>query len=418
MTSTTPNPAILTGLRNPANAYMAATGASMAGSALGMLGATAATTVASRNGGLATGLFVSVTFLASALAVPYAPRVAHRLHVRRTFAAAKALSAVAWIAAGVALLFGAPPLATLIVAAPAFGISAGVAAIVSPTLGKAYLRAAHTAHSAARMAVVGGVAWAAGALAGGALLNHVVFGWGVLLNGILTGVLVVTVTRIAPPTEPHAQRAVDHPWRSVIGVLRSDRVVALTSIQVVLTMLFIAPLVSLTVPIADGLRDESLVILGSLLMAAIGTGNLLAPWVVHRETARHPALSGAARTAVAAGGTMVVLGVVSLVLTRRIELATWVVIGIAFGAFRFASRALAKGSAAEGGEPGHASANLAAVGLVGSLAAPFGTMLWGALIDGVSAEAALLVGATGGILGSLAVLAAARTTTPAEPATP
>ncbi|MFM8971526.1 MAG: hypothetical protein ACKOOG_02560, partial [Actinomycetota bacterium] len=74
------------GLRNPGNAFMAAVGLSMAGSAVGMLGATAATN-SGAHGGLATGAFLSVMLLASGLAVPYAPRVTHRLHVRRTFAA-------------------------------------------------------------------------------------------------------------------------------------------------------------------------------------------------------------------------------------------------------------------------------------------------------------------------------------------
>lgn len=399
------------GLRNPGNAFMAAAGLSMAGSAVGMLGATAATN-SGAHGGLATGAFLSVMLLASGLAVPYAPRVTHRLHVRRTFAAAKALSAVAYTVAGIALLLGAPPVVTLVLAAPAFGIAGGLAGNASPVLGRSYLGAEHTAHSAARMGVIGGVSWSVGALAGGVLLSHVAYGWGVLLNGIVTGVLAVTVLRMPPAVEPHAQRAVEQPWRSAVATLRANRTVRLASAQGIVTLVFIAPLIALTVPVADGLRNGSAVRLGSLLMATIAAGEFLTPRVVRRETRRHSALSGSARVAVVTGAAVIVLGLVSLAVSGPIELVAWAVIGCTIGAHHFASRSLGRGAAAEAGAPTHSSANLAAVALCG-LAAPVGTMLWAGIIDAGHTEVALLVGGVGGILGSLVVLARSRSV-PAE----
>ena len=406
MTATEP---IRSGLRNPANAFMAAVGLSMAGSAVGMLGATAATT-SGAHGGLATGGFLSVMLLASGLAVPYAPFVTHRLHVRRAYTAAKTLSAAAYTVAGIALLLGAPPAVTLILSAPAFGIAGGLAGNASPVLGKAYLAADHTAHSAARMGVIGGISWSAGALAGGALLSHVAYGWGVLLNGLVTGVLVLTVLRMPPAVEPHAQRAVEHPWRSAIGTLRNSRTVRLAFAEGVVVLVFIAPLVAMTVPVADGLRDESAVRLGSLLMAAIGAGEFLTPLVVRRETQRHSALTGSARVAVIAGLAVIALGLSAIGLSDGIELVAWTVIGFAIGTFRFASRSLSRGAAAEVHAPSHSSANLAAFALCG-LAAPFGTMLWAGLIDSGNTGAALIVGGVGGILGSLVVLGRSRSAT-------
>jgi hypothetical protein len=83
------------------------------------------------------------------------------------------------------------------------------------------------------------------------------------------------------------------------------------------------------------------------------------------------------------------------------------VVGVLFGGFRYATTALFVGSAAESGAVKDATTNLAAAMLVGGLTAPLGTLLWSAVIGGVSADAALFVGGVGAALGARVVRAGA-----------
>ena len=116
--------------------------------------------------------------------------------------------------------------------------------------------------------------------------------------------------------------------------------------------------------------------------------------------------------ATAGAGTMIlVLGMASLAFTGQVELAVWLVAGIVFGGFRYAATALFVGSAAESGRIEDATTNLAAAMLVGGLAAPVGTLLWSAVIGGVSADAVLIVGGVGAVVGALVVHLPASTIT-------
>jgi len=112
-----------------------------------------------------------------------------------------------------------------------------------------------------------------------------------------------------------------------------------------------------------------------------------------------------------AGLALLLLGAVSLVVSDQPELLAWLVVGVLFGGFRYATTALFVGSAAESGAVEDATTNLAAAMLVGGLAAPLGTLLWSAVIGGVSADAALFVGGAGAVLGALTVRLASSGTT-------
>jgi hypothetical protein len=88
--------------RRTSTAYMAAVGCSVAGSAAGFLGATGTTNAAGNpgNGAVYTGIYVSAVLLTSALVIPYAPMLSHRLGARSLFIKCKAVTAVVGLPLG------------------------------------------------------------------------------------------------------------------------------------------------------------------------------------------------------------------------------------------------------------------------------------------------------------------------------
>lgn len=413
MPHTTDERSAAPGLAPPARAYLLATACSTVGTVLGLLGATGATTAAggSAHGAVYTGAYTAVVLLTSALSVPYAPRVCRRLSTRRAFSTVQATSAAVWVVAGALLLLGAPTMPVLLVAAPLFGVTGGITVVLRPVLAKSYLTSGGTADAFARVSVVNGAAWAVGALGGGMLLSNVALGWGLVLNGVLSSALVLTVRRISPAAEPAEPRSADHPWRDLRGALSASRSLRWTTVLGCTITLFVSPLTSLVVPISQDLRRTPLLAGSGLLMSAFAAGQFLSPRLVQLLSARREDLTAATLATAGAGTMVLVLGLASLAFTGQVELAAWLVVGIVFGGFRYAATALFVGSAAESGRTEDATTNLAAAMLVGGLAAPVGTLLWSAVIGGVSADAALVVSGVGAVAGALVVHLPARSVT-------
>lgn len=398
------------GRSRAASFYMVTTALSVVGTALGLLGATAATTAAggAAHGAFYTGVYMTVTFIGSALVAPYAPHICAHLSVRGAYAWIQAINAATYLVAGLALLGGASTMPTLLVAAPIFGATSGVSLVLLPPLSKAYLTSADTARAYARVSVATGIAWFVAGIVGGQLLSHIPFGWGLVLKAPLTVGLALTAACIRPASEPEVPWVPERPWRDAGKALRDSRVLRWTAAVGALVMVFLAPTASLVVPIAQDLRRSPEVAGAGLLMAAFAVGEIATPRVVQRLASRWAILPASAFAVAFGGGSLVALGVVSLLLSHGIELVAWLVIGIAFGAFRFAARSLTGGSAADSGRPEDAAANLAASTTVGLLVAPVGTLTCSIGIDLLSADAAVLLGGVGAIVGSALLLRALR----------
>lgn len=390
--------------------YLLATAASVAGSAVGVLAATGATTAAGGTGSGAayTGAYTAAVMLASAVTVPYAPRLAHRFGTRRTFVWGKAVGAAAWAVAGVCLLLGAPPFGVLLVAAPFLGAPMGATGVVTPLVTRAYVDSPNMSAAYARVSVYSGVAWGLGALGGGYLLSAVPLGWGLLLNGALTLPLVVSTRRTEPPTALAEPPRSDRPWRDIRTSLAESRDLRLAALLGCAVTVFVAPLSSLIVPITQDLRHEPLLVGAGLLLAAMAAGEFLSPRVVALVVRGRSELAASADAAFGAGITLLAFSLSALVLTDAAELVAWVVIGVGFGATRYASRALTVGAATESRGPAHSTGSLAALTLTAGLAAPVGSLLWSGLIGGVSAEAATLIGGLAGVVAAVLVLRAVR----------
>lgn len=372
---------------------MAATAVSVVGSVIALLAATATATAAGGldRGAMYAGVYMALVLVASALALPYAPRYCFRLGTRRSFAGAQSLAAIAWLLAGTLLLLGVAPMPVLLVAAPFFGAFAGTTTVLKPALAKAYLATPRVSTSQARMSVVSGVAWAAGAMAGGTLLNSVALGWGLVINGVLSMPLALIVLRITPTVAVHEPVTRGRPWHDIrVALSESAPLRAATVLGCAMT-LFLFPMVSLIVPITQQLRHEPLLIGAGLLIATMGIGEMFSPLILRALSAGRDEFPAATVSAALAGGTLIAFGVTSLVLSDVPELVAWAIIGLALGALNYATKALAIGAAAESRGPEQATRSLASCMLVVGLFAPIGVLAWSLLISGFSAVGLLLL---------------------------
>ena len=405
-----------TGPARAAAVYVAVTGLATMGGAFGLLGATGTATAAGTRttGPLYTGAYLAVTLLAAGLATPYAPRLAARRGIRSTYVRALGANAALWLLTGTALLLGTPAMPTLLATALPIGVTSGMLVVLRPILSKAYLTAVRTSGAVARTAIVAGVAWSIGSLVGGQVLSHIALAWGLVINGALSAPFVLAVIRRTPTVEPAAPPPTGRPWRTAWSALSANRILRLSALLSAVAMLCLAPVTTLVVPIAQDLRQSPLVVGAGLLMTSFALGELCSPPLVRRlGIARHDLPAGAIAASLA-GLALVALAVASAILGHRIELLAWLAIGLAFGALRFAAKALYVGAAAEAGREADAAHNLAAATLVGLLAAPFGTLACGTLIGVLSADSAVLISGVAGALAAFGLFRASRHLGPAD----
>lgn len=395
--------------RNPGTRYAAAYGIAAAGGAFGFLGATGAATEAGApaRGAIATGVLLALYQLSAAMATPYVPRICRFVGPRVAFARLQGASAGLWCTTGVALLLGAPSLPVLLVAAVPVGFAGGLMAVLRPILAQCYFGARNMSRAIATMSVIVGVAWAAGALLGGWLLSSAALGWGLVIYGLTSMVLAATVSRVGPALEPAAPRATTRAWHAAWTTLKNNRVVRWSAVLGATGALCITPIAGLVVPIAHSFRAGRPLSGASFLMASFSIGQLCSPIAVRGLARRRAELPAGALATALCGGALVALGVVSALLAHAVgELAVWVVIGILFGATRFASGALYFGAAAESGPESDASCNLATVALISLLMAPVGVLVCSAVLGSVSAEVAVLLsGAGASVVGSFVMRA-------------
>lgn len=396
--------------RSPGRIFLAATALSVAGSAAGVLGATGATTIAGqlRDGAIYTGCFLALMLLASGLAVPFVPVLTARVGVTRALVIAKTLTAASWFLVGVALLLGAPAFPTLMFAAPLFGTLTAFGGVLQPIATKCYLATSQMSRAYARLSVVTGLAWGFGALAGGLFLNLGSPGWGLVINGILTVPLCLVLRYVRPPVRPALPARQPGAVRNIARTLRANRQLRNTTILGSAVGIFVAPMGSLVVPLSQALRQEPLYRGAGLLMAGMALGQVLSPRLVHRLSRHRNDLGSSAIAALSVGVVLAVFALCSLLVTRQFELALWMLLSIAYGMTRFASRSLTIGSAAESDSEDRATTSLAVLFFVAGFTAPIGMLIWSVLIGSVSAESALLFGAVGITLVSAPIFLASR----------
>jgi hypothetical protein len=362
-----------------------------------LLSATGITTAAGPidSGAIYTGLYIVIGLVAGALTMPYAPHLCRVLGTRPAFAWATSLLSGFWILVALLIFLGVPPLPVLLLAAPVGGGLIGFTTVLSPVVYKAYLSSSDMTQVMARMTVVKGVAAAVGALASGFLISSGTEAFGLLVAGLLRIPLAFFALRIAPALSIADPLQTPTPWGDIVTSLKESPGLRRATFLACGLAMFVAPLLSLVVPLTQALRREPLLQGAGLLMASISIGELLSPIVVSRFRVKRTPIASSALASVATGGILLALAVASMTLSNEIELVVWGILGIGFGATHFASRALTFGAAAEAQAVHDLSKSLAAMLFSARLVAPVGILAWSAILSWGSAPAALIFGAVG-----------------------
>jgi hypothetical protein len=317
------------------------------------------------------------------------------LGTRPAFAWATSLLSGFWILVALLIFLGVPPLPVLLLAAPVGGGLIGFTTVLSPVVYKAYLSSSDMTQVMARMTVVKGVAAAVGALASGFLISSGTEAFGLLVAGLLRIPLAFFALRIAPALSIADPLQTPTPWGDIVTSLKESPGLRRATFLACGLAMFVAPLLSLVVPLTQALRREPLLQGAGLLMASISIGELLSPIVVSRFRVKRTPIASSALASVATGGILLALAVASMTLSNEIELVVWGILGIGFGATHFASRALTFGAAAEAQAVHDLSKSLAAMLFSARLVAPVGILAWSAILSWGSAPGALIFGAVG-----------------------
>ena len=383
--------------------YLGAVAVSTVGSAVGALESTfISTTSSSSAGGLRTAIMLVELLVFSTLTVPLVPSLASRVGTRQLYVLTMLGTVVFWCAGGGAILAGLPAYLTMLIVTPLIGVTLGLTTVLSPLFARQYLGSGTMAGAYARLSVITGLSWGAGALLGGRYFDHVSSGYGILTRGLLALPLVVVIA-VVQPIAGEVQRP--SPRSSgVRGVLRDA--FAVNDLRVVITLssavaVFALPYLSLIVPIAAALRQTPLASGAGLLMAGTSVGEIMSPLLVSRLQRRLSALPAAVAAAAGCAGCLLVFAAVSALTSDEAELALWVAIGIAFGALRYAVKSLELDAAVNSGVD--STEAVAVVSFAKSAVAPVGLLLWSVLMWGASVEFALLVAGVSLLVGCVYV---------------
>ena len=379
--------------RPGAVAYLLAYGLQICGMSIMALFCAAIMTRAGghQNGALLTACYLALSMIAAAVAIPLTPAITQRWGLARGFGVAVAAMGLASVALGMVILLGGPAAAALLLFAPVVGFLGGVAGVLNLIVARTFLGGEDMSKVSATISVTSGLAWGTGALIAGFGLQHVSFGVGPSIAGLLCLPMVALMAVRPPQVAMHKRHA------SGLAAMRrmvrsNDR---LRSVVVVtgLICIFAMPMAALVVPIVDQLRQTPLLPGAGIVLFAMALGALLTPVIVRQLCERKTLLARAGTTVMASGGALMIMAVSAQFTTDKVQLGIWFFVGIVFGAARFATRALLLGACVNGETPEDATVAVAAVRFVSHLAAPIGVLTWGVLIHFFSVAPVLYCGA-------------------------
>jgi len=383
--------------------FLAVGGLAVAGTMAGQLGATSAATYAAGGAaGTATSIFLALMLTSAALAGVGTTRLAARWGTLRTFGWAQAGVAVSWLVAGILEALTDSSLVLLFLAAPIFGVFSGVTGVLTPFACRSYIDAGSLTSSVAKRGSVSGIGAIIGSLVGGYLIHATDPGIGILANGLLTIPLVGFVLLVRPRSAAAAPRAVPHAIRAIAREIQSNERLRRLVLLLIAFMLLVVPMTGLIVPILNDLDHAPLPSGAGLMLAGIAAGRLFVPRIVKELLARHSQFSASVRGTVLTALFLIAFGVTALFTFSDADLVIWTLIGIGIGAGRFTTKALMTGAVASAMPRGDEMLGVTALVIVASLSSPVGFLIWGPLIDLLSAPAVVI--SAGLVMVAVAVL--------------
>ncbi len=370
-------------------AYVAALASTVAGTGMVLLAATTVTTTAatSGSGGSRTAVFLALMMIPGILA-PVVPSWGSRFGEQRTAAVANALSASVWLVAGLLVVTGSTPVRVVYAAGLLGGFPLAVNAVYKPLVSKAFLTGEGLAMARAYQGVIGGVAFALGSLAGGAIVNGPGPGWAMIANAVLTAPIAVVCWFGRPARPVPAGRTFRNGWAELRALLRRHRSLRLVLSLVSVALVCIGPFTAMAVPITAAVRNARPTALpgdvvsgAAILMAAVSSGRILAPYVVRKVGDRVGPLVGLTVSHALLSISTVVFSLLSLLLSGPAQLVFWAFAGLGIGTSYYSATPFLAGAIGDAVEPADQALGMASLMVVAAVMAPVGVAVWGVSLD-------------------------------------
>jgi DHA3 family macrolide efflux protein-like MFS transporter len=369
-------------------------GLAVAGTIVGHLGATSATTYASAgNGGVTTGIFLAIMLFAAGIAALWTNQMAAKWGGEKVFTLAQVGVAASWTFVGVLEVVTDSSLVVLFAAAPIFGISSGISGVLTPIITRSYVDTGSLTASLARRSAVSGIAAMLGAVIGGYLILATDPGVGIVANGLLTLPLVIFLISIRPVVALKPIRAHSRPTHDIFSRLRNNPQLQRVAVVAVAMPLLVIPVITMIVPILNDLDHAPLPSGAGLMLAGVAAGRLLVPYLTKRLLKHRQELASALWAAIWASGFMIILAASVLFPLSDFDLVVWTIIGFGLGASRFTVRPLATAAAAKSGAESDEIMNIVVVMTIGIFCSPVGVLLWGFMIEYIGAPSTVAISA-------------------------
>ena len=361
-------------------------GLATAGTTVGMLGATSATTYASGgNGGVTTGIFLALMLFTAGVAALWTNQMAAKWGNQKVYASAQVGVAVSWIFVGVFEAVTDSSLVVLLLAAPIFGIMIGVTGVLIPFIARSFVDTGSLTASLARRSAVSGIAAILGAVIGGYLIRATDPGIGIVANGLLTLPLAIFVICIRPVAALKPVRAHSSPMRDIFSRLRNNSRLQRVAVMTVAMPLLMVPLITMIVPILNDLDHAPLPSGAGLVLGGVAAGRLLVPYLTKRLLMRRQELASALWAAIWAAAFMIMFAASALIPLSDFELVVWTIIGFGIGASSYTVWTLHVSAAAKSGAERDEMVGVATVVTIGTFVSPVGVLLWGFMIEYIGA---------------------------------
>lgn len=380
-------------------------GLAVAGTVVGQLGATSATTLAGGgSGGIETSVFLSLMLAFAGVSTTATLKLAARWGKLRTFTLAQCGVAVSWTTVGILELLTDSSLVLMWLAAPIFGIFSGVTASLTPFATRSYLASASMASSMARRGTISGVAIALSAALAGYVIHRTEPGVGILANGVLTLPLVVFLLRNKLGTSDEKRGTNTVAIADLIKALRTSPKLREPALLTLLAMIFVVPMLNMMVPILNALEHSPLALGAGFVLAGIAAGRIVVPRLMKRLLKHQSEHSGAKWALVWASGFMIAFTATEILPVSDFDLLVWALMGAGLGASRFTFRPLVISAGAKSSPEDDELLGVVAVTTTGHFASPVGTLLWGLSIEYFSVPVTITVAALA-MVASLSLLA-------------
>lgn len=374
--------------------FLALGGLAVAGTIIGQLGATSATTLASDgNGGIETGIFLTVMLAFAGIATMSVNRLTLRWGRLRVFALSQAAIAVSWSIVGLIEMLTTTSLVVLWLSAPVFGLFSGITMVLTPFVTRQFIDPSSLATSLARRGVAVGIAAMVGASFGGYIIHRTDPGVGILANGVLTIPLAIFLLRSSHQSTDAKSTAAAPTVRELLAALWSNTTLRYFAVLTVFSMIITAPMFNMVVPLLNSIDHQPLPSGAGLMLAGIAGGRLLVPLTVKTILRRQTELGGALWASIGVTGFMLIFAASTAIPFTQFDLVVWTILGVCLGASRFTLRTLAIAGGAHSATPGGEQSGVAGLALLATISLPIGTLLWGLSLDYLAATATVALSA-------------------------